>query len=91
MAGFTARCGRAGVAYVPPSESGGAAEDIVRWAHDADVIWLSRGGLHGGRTTWLSTSEHMVRRRGHTVDDVLRGARGHVLLCPKDVRGQGDG
>lgn len=207
LADFQSRCRARGVACVPIRDAGSPADDLLRCAEDADLIWLSREGLHEGHTTWFSTFEPVVRRspvpvwlthagaqaprrltvafdghpqavdalrvaarlsrqwdlpldllvvhdgqqkgmdegtlhdagammeafdrspdtaslvaghpatvlagatgpdtllvmgthshgtflgfrRGHTVDDVLQGARGPVVLCPADVRGQRDG
>ncbi|MFC3832916.1 MULTISPECIES: universal stress protein [Deinococcus] len=59
---FSERCETLGVAYEALGDVDSAAEDIVRHAQSADMVWLSRGGLHAGHTTWGSTFEDVIHR-----------------------------
>lgn len=72
---FMARCEQARVGCVPLSETGGVTEDILRWAHDAHAIWLSREGLHAGSTTWFSSFEQVVRHSSVPVWIAHEGAQ----------------
>ena len=61
LAAFSARCAAAGVRSVARGETGTAAEAIVHAALEENAVWLSREGLHPGRTVWNSTFEAVVR------------------------------
>lgn len=54
LAAFSARS-------VARGETGTAAEAIVHAALQENAVWLSREGLHPGRTVWESTFETVVR------------------------------